>query len=295
MIRVSELDFFGSYSESANSQFTIAWSDSDSKQGIGGFRESGKGTYVLIETGKVLLNGKVQRPNDGNVANNGNFIINDWMFGEGLRGTFYAFDKTGAVRIKHLFRANLYNNGISQNGRYAVCQCANSDSVDGGALALFDLDAGALLWKKPPETGWADSYSFDCNNNILFLHYRDRGSFRYSFAGGFLDKEALEKQRIENATGFELSSLARSRFRKIQAALTAEAAEEIFLLFNKAIEKGFAGYPNEEASVHRSIGEIHEALGRIEEAIVSYETALRINPKVGLSRRLTVLKKNKGK
>jgi len=67
------------------------------------------------------------RPNDGKVADNGTFIFNDWGFGDGLKGTFRAFDSLGQNLIVRRFRANLLNNGISFDGRFAVMpdvQCA---------------------------------------------------------------------------------------------------------------------------------------------------------------------------
>ena len=293
MIRVASMNFFGPYSESLNKKFLVGWSDSDSEQGIGGFRESGEGSYILAENGKVIVTGKLQRPNDGKVANNGTFIINDWMFGEGLCGTFYAFDKIGTNLIKYHFEANLYNNGISEDGKYAVCQCANSDTEDGGVLAFFDLEIGRILWKKSPESGWADSYLFDCQNHYLYLVYRDKGKFRYTFEGEFIDKDKWEDARIKYASSFELSLIARDRFKEVSDNLSNEEAEEILSLLSKSLNKGLDEYPNEKASVYRTIGEVHEALGKIDDAIKNYELALQINPKVGVKRRLNALKKKK--
>lgn len=80
MIRASSIDFFGAYSESKDRVYLVGWADSDRSKGVGGFRDSGEGTYILGENNEVLLQGRLQRPNHGKVANNGTFIINDWMF-----------------------------------------------------------------------------------------------------------------------------------------------------------------------------------------------------------------------
>lgn len=290
-VSVYSIDFFGPYSESENRKFLVAWSDADRKKGIGGFRESGEGSYILAEDTVVLISGRLQRPNDGKVANNGTFIINDWMFGEGLKGTFYAFNKLGNQLVQHRFTANLLNNGIAEDGRFAVCQCANSDTEDSGVLALFDLNKGMLLWKIQPESGWADSYHFDCEGKKILLCYREKGEYRYSFGGDFIEKDKWQIERINYVSAFELSLIAKERFKEKYNSLSEADAQEILLLLDRALNKGLDGYPNEKAAVYRTMGEVKESLGKITEAIYNYELALEVNPKVGIKRRLDTLKK----
>lgn len=185
--QVDGIGYFANYSKSPNEIFTIAWSDSDKKNRVGGFRTSGEGSYVIAKDNVVTLTGNLQRPNDGKISNNGNFILNDWLFGEELKGIFYAFDITGKVLIAHTLFANLLNNGISDNGQYAVCQCCNSNSDDSSKLNFFDLRQRKLLWKIKPEVGWANSYYFDCKKSELQLIYKDKGDHHYNFDGHFID------------------------------------------------------------------------------------------------------------
>jgi len=237
------------------------------------------------------LSGKMQRPNDGRVADNGTFVLNDWMFGEGLKGTFYAIDRQGNVVTRKLFQANLFNNGISSDGRFAVCQTCNSDNADSGILCFFDLLAGAILWAKPPESGWADSYEFDVEKELLYLVYMDVGKFVYNFSGEFLDSERWQTERIKRANGFELSAIARERFQSLDKVVNTETGEEILTLLEQALQRGLDNYPNEQAMVYRTMGEVFEALGEKLKAIEHYERALRLNPKVGIKRRLDTLRK----
>jgi hypothetical protein len=292
--RVNSMDFFGPYSESKNGKFLIAWSDADREKGIGGFREGGEGSYILAEDAVVVVSGRLQRPNDGKVADNGAFIINDWMFGEGLKGTFYAFDRLGNQLVQHRFAANLFNNGIAEDGTFAVCQCAfNSDTEDGGVLAFFELLKGILLWKTQPEPGWADSYGFDLERKELILRYREKGEYRYTFTGQFVDKEKWEVERLNFASAFELSFIAKERLKQKGSSLGEEDAKEILSLLHSALVKGLDEYPNEKATIYRSVGEIKESLGNISEAILNYELALELNSKVGVKRRLEALKREK--
>jgi tetratricopeptide (TPR) repeat protein len=288
--RIEAIGFFGHYLNSSNGLFTISWSDFDRESSLGGFRTSGEGTFVVAKKDEVIHIGKLQRPNDGKISNTGNFIINDWLFGEGLKGIFYAFDLSGKILLKQNFSANLLNNGISKNGQYSVCQCCNSNTDDSNTLNFFDLEQGKLLWKTNPESGWADSYLFDCVKTELHLIYRDKGIYRYSFGGDFLDKEKWETERINYMSAFEISDIAIERFKEKKNVMNEAIAQEIIFLFEYALRKGLE-YPNEEALIYRTMGEIKESLGKIPEAIHYYELALEYNTKVGIKRHLDMLKK----
>lgn len=143
-LRIRSRDFFDPYSRSPNGRYAIAWSDADRDGSVGGFRFRGEGEYLLVEDEAIRVCGRLQRPNDGKVANNGTFVINDWEFGEGLKGTFYSFDCSGSLMLSKHFSANLYNNGLSPNGEIAVCQTLHSDNEDASLLTLFDLSQDSL-------------------------------------------------------------------------------------------------------------------------------------------------------
>ncbi len=188
-IRIKSIDFFGVFTISQNGKYILAWRDSSPSDGIGGARDKGMGAYVLLENNNVVLIGEMERPNDGHVTDNGTFVLNDWMFGGELQGTFYAIDRQGNLLIKKVLKANLYNNGISSDGDFAVCQTCNSDTPDGSNLYFFDLPKGVMLWSKPPERGWASSYEFDSNKRLLYLIYGEAEKSLYAFSGEFLGNE----------------------------------------------------------------------------------------------------------
>lgn len=287
-----EISFFGKYSKSQNGLYTIAWSDFDKKSGIGGFRTSGEGTYLIAKRNEILHIDKLQRPNDCKISDNGNYIINDWLFGDGLKGIFYAFDQSGITLIKHRFSANLYNNGISSNGNFGVSQTCNSDSGDGNILCFFDLEKKSLLWKIHPTIGWASSYHFDCEKKELHLTYREKGSYRYTYDGQFLNTEKWESEKINFMSAFDISGIAKERFYSEKNNLNETKAEEILSLFDTALSKGFDNYPNEKANIYRLKGEILESMGKIDVAINFYESAIELNPKVGIKRHLKELKES---
>src|SRR3546814_1521158 len=68
------------------------------------------GRYVLIQDGRVVLDERMARPQGGKVADNGNFILNDWGASDALSGTFHAFAPNGGNIVSRGFSANLLNN-----------------------------------------------------------------------------------------------------------------------------------------------------------------------------------------
>lgn len=132
------------------------------------------GRFRLSDRGKIIKKGRMIAPNDGKVANNGAFILNNWGNYRNLSGTFVAFNGTGEKMLSHYIHANLFNNGMSDNGCFAVCQaCNNKEHCDSGKLFIFDLTSGTLIKKIIPDHGWADSYRFDTETRILYLEYRN--------------------------------------------------------------------------------------------------------------------------
>ena len=190
LLNIDSIGFFGPFATSPNGKYTIAWMDGDISSGKAGSRDEGEGTYVLLDGDKVVSKGRLQRPNDGQVADNGTFVINDWMFGNDLNGTFCAFDRKGRKLVEKLFTANLERSAVSPDGKFAVCQTLASDTEDNSLLSFFDLDTGGVVWQKIPETlGGAKSYEFDVEGRTLYLAYEGLGKFAYSFSGLFLDEE----------------------------------------------------------------------------------------------------------
>ena len=195
--RVPSLDFWGFSSKSINGKYTLTWSTDSLRQESSDAHPLDNITYSLAEDGEIVLKGRLNRPEYGKVADNGNFILTYSPI-DGSLCAVRAFDKKGNILVEHNINAFVLENEISQNGRYAVSQCCNSDSKkDNGALIFFDLESHKINWKKRPETGWAASYSFDCENCLLFLNYPKYGQFRYTFDGEFLDREKWIEARIK--------------------------------------------------------------------------------------------------
>lgn len=165
--------FYGSYTRSPNGRFRIAWCD--------GGADRGNGHYVLIYDEEIVCKGEMERPQDGKVADNGVFILNDWRSSTNLTGTFRAFRVDGSTLLTQDYAANLFTNGLSADGSLAACQTCNSDDEDDSAiLTVFDLTKGKELCRFRAESGWPNTYAFSADGETLTLGYANgEGEFAY--------------------------------------------------------------------------------------------------------------------
>jgi hypothetical protein len=292
MIEVPSIGMFGSYTESQNGEYTLVWSDTDPSAGVGGYRPSGHGAYALLHNDTVVCTGKLERPNDGMVANNGTFILSDWCFGGDLKSRLHGFQSDGREILRHEFSANMFNTGLSDTGKYASAQLANSSSEDGGCLALFDLSEGKLLWMKAAETGWADSYRFDDENRRIILVYNKLGSYKYSFDGQLENAHQWEQDRIKHGSGYDLLAVCKAKLYASAGQLNREKANILLEIIDRALKKKeIHGDTKMTAQAFRITGEIHEAAGDFRQAIEKYERATALDSKIGVKRKLEKLKK----
>lgn len=289
-----EPHFFGQFHRSENGKYIIGWNDYDPASEIGGYRESGYGCFMLIEENKIILKGQIQRPNDGKVANNGNFVIADWLFGGDLNGIFYTFNKEGKFIIQQKVNANILNTSISPSGNYAIFQTANNnEDGDGNKLFLFKLNPVKLFWKLSPPF-WATNYFFDEESNILKLEHDHQERYKFSFKGEFLDQEKYYTNRLKLATGYELLTITKEKYVDLQNQnATSEKYLEIIPLFQKVVKSNISDYT--KAQAYRMMGEVYLNNKDKNAAIQSFENALTYNPNVGIKRLYEKLKKENDK
>lgn len=292
MARIPEIGFFGSYSKSPNEGFLLAWRDADPDGRRGGYRDSGEGDYYLVRNEQIIAEGRMERPNQGLVADNGNFILSDWQFGQGLSSTFYAFNRNGVQLVRREFDANSLNSGISQDGRFAVYMTAGGKTQDASKMFLFDLEDGEELWSKWPESGRPDSYEFDPAEAIMWLVYREKGRYAYSMTDGdFMDWERWETERIDWASAWELSHIGQERLKGAGEPLSLEEGAEIAFILKKAIATGISDSPSEHAKVLKALGDLWEKLGDDAEALKCFEEAQVVYEKAGVKRKIAAIQK----
>lgn len=277
-------DFSGEYYQSPNGQFILAWRD-----------QNENGRYILLKNGKVKVQGKMKRPNDGMVSNSGVFILSDWG-SQNMSGIFYVINAEGETLIQQRCKANIGNTGISDDGCFAVCQALKSDNEsDSSKMFFFDVKERKLLWKKRPETigsglNWARGYRFDTNNKILYLMNDKNRAYRYTFEGTFIDPELYTHDCINFGNDVEFLETVKQLKEKLYLARTEpQEYDQLLVYLNNGLQR-FVD-PNTKSKIHRFLGEILLLQGNNSKAIEQFETALRFNSKVGVKKLLGELKK----
>lgn len=247
----------GQMAVSPNGRYQLIWQDGSGPR---------DGRYVLIDDGKVVVDGTMERPHDGKVSDEGVFILNDWGARGELTGKFAAFYSNGSTILSRTFGANLFNNGLSRNGGLAVCQTCNSpDSADGSLLSIFNLTEGVLLSSWIPESGWADAYGFPGHGRIRMVR-RNRIPLDYSLDGEFLDRQAWLRDDVAHGNIFRIRLALKEGHEATGLSLDDLAAGA-----KVAIADADDRF---RADAYRLLGEVEEASERHTEALAAYDQAL---------------------
>ena len=287
-LQLPSRNFFGPYRRSPNERYILAWRDGNDSGTRGGARHSGSGRFILFEDRKIVAEGRMARPNDGKVADNGIFILNDWGFMSDLSGIFFAFRPDGKKILSRRFKANLYNNGLSANGRLAVCQTCNSpDPDDSSVLTIFDLSLGKEIASWIPESGWAHFYEFPPDGQTIRLGYPDRGAFTYSLHGEFIDRVKWADVELGKGNLMMVERLLKLALGRPSAALT----EKLINSIDVALRSTDANNGRMQAWGLKLRGMCLEAQNNPVQALACYQRALALDPKIGLKRRADQLRK----
>lgn len=287
ILQIPARGHFGPYQRSPNGRFILTWRDGNDEGTQGGARDTGQGRYMLLDGDRIVCEGRMDRPNDGKVADDGTFVLNDWHFFTGeLRGTFYAFRATGEVIVRCQFGANLYNSGVSADGRWACCQTCNSGSEsDSSVLTVFDLAAGQEVARWVPESGWANDYAFTADGQII-LSYLD-GSAAYLLSGDFIGRQKW----LDAAVAAGELRVIRTVLAEAPPVLPKDLADRLVAACNTGLKKPQNREPSWQADGLRLKAEAYDRSGRLDKALECYDQALMHNPKVGVKRRVQQLRK----
>ena len=287
LVSIDALDFIGHQAVSPNKRYRLIWADRTPDGSRGGNRSEGHGSWSLLLDDRIVTTGSLERPQEGCVADNGTVILHDWVFGEGLKGRFIAFAPDGTQLVTQQFAANLMSNGLSPDGRFAICQTANAPgSADSCHYMLFDLAAGCEMARWEVETGWAEHYEWDCEDRRVYICMKDGERVGYDFTGCMVERDAWQLRRI-----------GAGELNVIQSVLAATSANDHPLHSEIIAGLGIAARDGEiwqQARAYRLLGELHEQTGEIAQAVKAYDDALTIDPQVGVARRVEQLRKTLG-
>ena len=283
--------FHGQCVVSPNGRFRLAWCDARAvTTAAGNHHWSGRGRYLLMQGNTVVVDGKLPRPNLGQVANNGTFILNDQGFENGLHGRLCAFHASGEQCLSVEFNAILFNCGLSDDGRLAACHTCNSDDEnDGSVLAIFDLLKRREISRSRPPSGWPDYYDFAQDSPTIGLGYRQLGVFHYQLTGEFTDRAAWIEASLTKGDYPRAILMCQML---IQDAGRAPNPE-VLLKILSSLDRVMPAIPDDKwrAVALKLRGIALDAQGFGLPALECFEVALSLDPKIGVKRHITRLRK----
>lgn len=286
-LEIPSRNFFGLCSRSSDGHYTLVWRDGNDAGTGGGARHSGQGRYILLEGDRIVAEGRMARPNDGKVANNGVFILNDWEFSAELSGTFFALRPDGRQLLSRKFHANLFNNGLSADGHLAVCQTCNSpDTADSSILTVFDLVSLTEVASWRPESGWANFYEFPAGGRTIRLGYPTGGGFDYSISGDFIGRERWIDTQLESGNLMLVETLLKEAGEDPPLGLV----ERLIASIVTTLRSGSRADNRTKAWALKLLGMCYEAKSSPTQALTAYEQALSLDPKIGVKRRAQQLR-----
>lgn len=76
LVRIDALDFIGHEAKSPNGRYRLIWAGQSPYGSRGGYREAGHGTWSLLQDDRIVLSGKLERPQDGKpLVGSGSFPV----------------------------------------------------------------------------------------------------------------------------------------------------------------------------------------------------------------------------
>lgn len=291
-LRIRDINFYGRFHKSDNGIFMVACQDSDYRDGRrGGFRNDGMGRIVLLKNKKFLWSKDFERPHDAMVSNQGFIAINDWLFGEGLKGKFYLINQSGEIILEDKFAANMMNLGITQDSKLAWTTTAASDNSDSNQLFLYDISASKRLFKRNSLYGEIEKSAFQ-DDFIEFTTTQDI-YYKFSQKGEFINESGvqnqIEEQKLNSKDRWAVHSIAKQKINVYESEELDK--EECLKIIQKLEELDTDTKDNSLAKTFRYKGELKLMLERKEEALLDFEKALKLDSKVGIKRKTKKLRK----
>jgi hypothetical protein len=293
VIGVDSLDFVGSGASSPDAVYTIA---------CGGCGDRTGGDYILLRNDEITLHGEIAGlRNEGIVSNNGTFILEQFTTAETHPTVLWAFDAKGNVLFKRRFNSGVLHWAASDDGAFCLAHSFPSEAARRELLILVDLSKGTTLFDRQVVYSRVQRYRIDCGLKIIRADCGELGSFGYDFTGNALDRDAYnsatenayraslkEVWRIEDANAIDLYRMGVTKREHFWNDPSGRKQAVEWL--QKALDMGLDTVPQYKARACKILGEAFELDGEIDKAIAHYEAALRLNPDIGVKRRLEGLR-----
>lgn len=274
---------------SPDGRWAILTRDSNDADDQIGYRTSGPGRYRLVEGSLTRCEGRLLRPNDAKAADNGTFLIADWLFTDELACRVCIFDANGGPIVDETYGANVLATCLSDDGRYgAVHLASNPERPEFDDLVkVWDLVAHAPLWSKQLEGGRARSMVLDSTAKFLRAETDGIGWANYDLTTGMTDVAAIRETVLREGDGFEILDLVQE---EVSAGPVEEARARDLIAYCESAASKLHDYPNHEARALRMAGEVAHQHGNPSAALPYWDRALALDPKVGVRARAKALR-----
>lgn len=254
--------FYGKYEESPNGAFLATFADGYMTR-IGDQEIWVDGWVLLAEGNNVLWSKRLERPNDCQIANNGNIIINELLRNkEGLGGRTYIFGPKGETLFEKTFDSNLSSCAISKDETYAAASTLLPDN----SIYLIEVKDSSVRWRIKNRSRVAIGLAFSDFDNIDIFTGKNQVNKTYDYSltidGNFTDTSADQFNKIYQAiqlTGDDsirllIGFLASTNTSEILKGLDALSAK----LYKKEQTNYTALFPNIMLLVENNQPVIHE-------------------------------------
>ena len=169
-----------------------------------------------------------------------------------------------------------------------MIQSANSKTDDSGKLHLIDTENQQKISSFVPKTGWCKEWSVNEELQRIVVCNNNNRSYEYDFSGELQNPERYEAESIEDASPEQLVIIVKEKLNDAQLS----DIPSLIQLINSALESGLNNFHDYRPLAYRLRGEANEQAGNISEAIIDYRSALELDPKIGVKRKLQKLERS---
>lgn len=216
------------------------------------------------------------RPNGAVVNDNGYAAVADWLRSDRLEGALVFIRPDGTSTARQVFKLNLGCLALSHDGLRVFLTTAASEDSD-AKLLCYHIKDGGLVWeKRSPKPGASITVVPEEGAIMVGTPYQDCGM-------PFLLKIKYDGEVIAQSpdSGYQAIDWAE------KARATADDVEAVRLL---RIACSVEISDSQKARAYRMLGEIQEEQALYSDALESYRVAMKLNPKIGLKRKLEAWK-----
>lgn len=291
LVDIPDLGFLGGMSFSDSKEFAVAYGDSCKTEGgwRAGARDSGEGDVLLLNGGHLLWRKKIPRPFTVAISDKGDVLICDVGFGARLNSTMWVFGANGAIVVRQPIEANLLSCAVTPGGDYGFFNSAASDNENHSCkLFTYSIASGAAMFIVDFPITTLEKAASGCGMVVITA---DGIPYQYSLQGKLLNRVETDLLLFEKAIAAQWFP---SAYFIVNRSMSApELTPENRALLLNAYERLAASDapPEYRAKCQREIGQEHLSRGEKELAVARFREALKLNPKIGLKRKLAELEK----